>query len=150
IADYYTLRENGEVVYRPTAHYAYHPCDDAVLSMDELFGRAGQQQPHLTIMEEDEITDGADALGVLLYGHDRNAYWYGSCLSIEEARALAPYQNATGLQVTSAVIAGMAWALENPRAGIVESDDTDFARCLAVQRPYLGPVIGEYTDWTPL
>ena len=33
IADYYTLRERkGEAVYRPTCHYAYHPCDDAVLS----------------------------------------------------------------------------------------------------------------------
>ena len=25
IADYFTLRENGKVVYRPTCHYAYHP-----------------------------------------------------------------------------------------------------------------------------
>ena len=26
----------------------------------------------------------------------------------------------------------------------------DFRRCLEVQMPYLGPVIGAYTDWTPL
>jgi homospermidine synthase len=26
----------------------------------------------------------------------------------------------------------------------------DFRRCLGIQRPYLGPVIGQYTDWTPL
>ena len=26
----------------------------------------------------------------------------------------------------------------------------DYARCLEVQRPYLGPVEGIYTDWTPL
>jgi homospermidine synthase len=26
----------------------------------------------------------------------------------------------------------------------------DFARCLEVQMPYLGPVVGVYTDWTPL
>jgi homospermidine synthase len=26
----------------------------------------------------------------------------------------------------------------------------DFKRCLEVQRPYLGDVFGEYTDWTPL
>ena len=63
---------------------------------------------------------------------------------------LAPYQNATGLQVTSAVLAGMVWALENPNAGIVEADEMDFQRCLEVQMPYLGPVIGTYTDWTPL
>ena len=102
------------------------------------------------MLEEDEIVDGIDELGVLLYGNSKNAYWYGSQLSIEEARALAPQQNATGLQVTSAVLAGMVWALENPTAGIVESDEMDFARCLEVQRPYLGPVKGYYTDWTPL
>ena len=87
---------------------------------------------------------------MLLYGHAKNAYWYGSQLSIEETRRIAPYQNATGLQVTSAVLAGMVWALENPKAGIVEADEIDFRRCLEVQTPYLGPVKGFYTDWTPL
>jgi homospermidine synthase len=67
---------------------------------------------------------------VLLYGHDKNAYWFGSRLSLAETRELAPYQNATGLQVTSAVLAGMVWALENPTAGIVEADEIDFKRCL--------------------
>jgi homospermidine synthase len=87
---------------------------------------------------------------VLLYGHAKNAYWYGSQLSIEETRRLAPYQNATGLQVTSAVLAGIVWMLENPERGIVEADEMDFRRCLAIQMPYLGPVIGQYTDWTPV
>jgi homospermidine synthase len=32
IADYFTLRNGRKVVYRPTCHYAYHPCNDAVLS----------------------------------------------------------------------------------------------------------------------
>jgi homospermidine synthase len=150
IADYFTLRRAGRVAYRPTCHYAYHPCDDAVLSLHELAGRQWRAQESWAILDEAEIVDGIDELGVLLYGHDRNAYWYGSQLSIEETRALAPYQNATGLQVTSAVLAGMVWALENPEAGIVETDEIDFKRCLDVQQPYLGPVIGVYTDWTPL
>jgi homospermidine synthase len=150
IADFFTLRQNGKVVYRPTCHYAYHPCDDAMLSLHELAGNAWKAQEDWTILDESEIVDGIDELGVLLYGHDRNAYWYGSQLSIEETRELAPYQNATGLQVTSAVLAGMVWALENPEAGIVEADEVDFKRCLEVQMPYLGPVVGVYTDWTPI
>jgi homospermidine synthase len=150
IADYFTVRENGKVVYRPTCHYAYHPCNDAVLSLHELFGRAGMIQHQKHILDENEIVDGIDELGVLLYGHGKNAYWYGSQLSVDETRLLAPYQNATGLQVTSAVLAGMVWALENPKAGIVEADEMDFRRCLEIQMPYLGPVIGVYSDWTPL
>jgi homospermidine synthase len=150
IADYFTLRERGKVVYRPTCHYAYHPCDDAVLSLHEMAGSGWQMQPEWTILDESDIVDGIDELGVLLYGHAKNAYWFGSQLSIEETRGLAPYQNATGLQVTSAVLAGIVWMLENPDRGIVEADDMDFRRCLEIQRPYLGPVIGRYTDWTPL
>jgi homospermidine synthase len=151
IADYFTVRDGaGQPVYRPTCHYAYHPADDAVLSLHEMFGQAGAMQPAWHILDENEIVDGVDELGVLLYGHGRNAYWYGSQLSVEETRRLAPYQNATGLQVTSAVLAGMVWALENPEAGIVEADEMDFRRCLEIQMPYLGPVIGQYTDWTPL
>ena len=150
IADYLTLRDGDRVVYRPTCHYAYHPANDAVLSLHELFGRAGVLQDKHHILDEHEIIDGVDELGVLLYGHARNAYWYGSQLSIDEARELAPYQNATGMQVTSAVLAGMVWALENPSQGIVEADEMDYRRCLEVQLPYLGPVNGFYTDWTPL
>jgi homospermidine synthase len=155
ISDYFTVREGGpdnggKAIYRPTCHYAYHPCNDAVLSLQEMFGRAGAMQDEHHILDEHEIVDGIDELGVLLYGHAKNAYWYGSQLSVEETRKLAPYQNATGMQVTSAVLAGMVWVLENPDRGIVEADEMDFRRCLEVQRPYLGPMIGTYTDWTPL
>lgn len=65
-------------------------------------------------MLEEEIVTGMDELGVLLYGHEKNAYWYGSQLTIEDTRKRITDQNATALQVTSAVIAGMAWALKNP------------------------------------
>ncbi|MDH7793983.1 MULTISPECIES: homospermidine synthase [unclassified Beijerinckia] len=151
IADYFTVRDAaGKPAFRPTCHYAYHPCNDAVLSLHEMFGQGGKVQDKVHILEEDEIADGIDELGVLLYGHGKNAYWFGSQLSVEEARSIAPYQNATGMQVTSAVLAGMVWALENPTAGIVEADEMDYRRCLEVQLPYLGPVVGVYTDWTPL
>ena len=125
IADYFTVREGTKVIYRPTCHYAYHPCDDAVLSLHELAGAQWKPQQTWHILSEDDIVDGIDELGVLLYGHAKNAYWYGSQLSIEETRRLAPYQNATGLQVTSAVLAGIVWMLENPERGIVEADEMD-------------------------
>ena len=150
IADYYTLREGRKVVYRPTSHYAYHPSNDAVLSMHEMFGGGGSRPAKIHILDENEIVDGMDELGVLLYGHKKNAYWFGSQLRIEDARRLAPYQNATGMQVTSAVLAGMVWAIENPNAGIVETDEIDFKRCLDIQSAYLGKLTGVYTDWTPL
>ena len=149
IADYYTVRDGAQVVYRPTVHYAYHPCDSAVMSVHELAGRNYVQQERQRILMDD-ITAGIDELGVLLAGHRRNAYWYGSQLSIGEARQLVPYNNATSLQVTVAVLSGVVWAMENPNQGLVEPDEMDFRRNLEVCMPYLGPVSGEYTDWTPL
>jgi homospermidine synthase len=149
LADYYTVREGERVVYRPTSHYAYHPSDNAVLSVHEYAGRNWHLQDRKRIMLS-EITRGIDELGVLLAGHQRNAYWYGSQLSIEEARALAPFNSATSLQVTSSALAGMIWAMENPRRGIVEPDELDFERPLEICLPYLGKMVGKYTDWTPL
>jgi homospermidine synthase len=149
LADYYTVKDGDRVVYRPTSHYAYHPCDNAVLSVHEFAGRNWHIQDRKRIMLN-EITQGIDELGVLLAGHAKNAYWYGSQLSIGEARELAPYNSATSLQVTSAALSGMIWAMENPTRGIVEPDEMDFERPLEICRPYLGRVVGKYTDWTPL
>jgi homospermidine synthase len=149
LADFYSVTEGGRVVYRPTSHYAYHPSDAAVLSVHEFAGRNWHLQPRKRIMC-DEIIGGIDELGVLLAGHSKNAYWYGSQLSIAEARKLAPYNSATSLQVTAAALAGMIWAMENPNRGVVEPDDMDFERPLEICMPYLGPVVGQYTDWTPL
>ena len=149
IADYLTLREKGAVHYRPTCHYAYHPCDDAVLSLHELAGKNWHLQGEKRLMM-DEIGKGIDELGVLLMGPQNGVYWYGSRLTIEEARLVAPHNNATSLQVTAAVLAGVVWAIEHPRRGLVEPDEMDFARILEICRPYLGEVVGIWGDWTPL
>ncbi|MFO0996380.1 MAG: saccharopine dehydrogenase C-terminal domain-containing protein [Alphaproteobacteria bacterium] len=149
IADYFSLVEGGTVRYRPTVHYAYHPCDDAVLSLHELAGKNWTLQSNKRLIVN-EIAKGIDELGVLLMGHANGAYWYGSRLSIEEARRLVPYNNATSLQVTAAVLAGMIWAIQNPRVGIIEADGMDHARILEIAGPYLGDMVGAYSDWTPL
>jgi homospermidine synthase len=149
IADLLTLKEGDAATYRPTVHYAYRPCDAAVLSLDEAIGNQLQLQDEQKILR-DEIVSGMDELGILLMGHAKGAYWYGSQLTIEETRKLVPYQNATGLQVTAGVLGAMVWAIEHPRAGIVEADDMDFERVMEIIEPYLGTMAGAYTDWTPL
>ncbi len=150
IADYLSVKKHQQVLYRPTVHYAYHPCDDAVLSVHEFVGRNYILQDSKRILMDEIAPGGIDELGVLLAGHKKNAYWYGSQLSIDEARQLAPYNNATSLQVTVSCLAGMIWAMENPNRGMVEADEMDYKRVLELCTPYLGTLTGEYTDWTPL
>jgi len=67
IADYLTVRDGDKVRYRPTCHYAYHPCDAAVLSVHELAGKGGQIQARKRLIMDD-IVKGVDELGVLLMG----------------------------------------------------------------------------------
>lgn len=149
IADYFTVRRGKKVVYRPTVHYAYRPCDAAMLSLEECFGNMSELQKEQRILLE-EIVSGMDELGVLLMGHKKGAYWYGSQLTMEKTRKLAPYQNATGLQVTAGVLGGMVWAMENPTSGVVEADEIDFERVMEIINPYMGKMTGAYIDWTPL
>ena len=99
-----TVWEKGKAVYRPTMHYAYCPCDCAIVSLNELRCYRYELQPKIRIMN-DEITSGADILGALLMGHAYNAWWVGSDLSIETSRRLVPHQNATTMQVAISVVA---------------------------------------------
>ncbi len=150
IADYLTLREGQQVCYRPTVHYAYLPCDDALLSLHELAGRNWRAQPKQHLLGADEVSSGLDELGVLLLGHARQAYWYGSRLTIEQARHLCPDNTATSLQTAAGVLAGVVWALTHENAGLIEPDEMDSREVLAVASPYLGDLVGIYGDWTPL
>ncbi len=116
MADYFTVRDGKKVTYRPTVHYAYHPCDQAIMSMHEIAGKNLKQQKRQRLIVE-EVTSGRDELGVLLMGHKKGAYWYGSQIDIHEARKLVPYNNATSIQVVAPVLSGIIWALENPDRG---------------------------------
>ena len=58
ISDKLTVWDDGRAVYRPTVHYAYCPCDAAVVSLNELRGYDYQLQAKVRIMN-DEITGGA-------------------------------------------------------------------------------------------
>ena len=149
LADYLTVGDGDHPEYRPTVHYAYHPSDDTVQSVHELAGRNWKLQERHRLVK-DEIVSGMDELGVLLMGHEKGAYWYGSRLSIEQAHALCPHNSATSLQVTAPLVAGVIWALRNPDRGVIDPEEMDYKQVLDFIRPYLGEVVGAYSEWTPL
>jgi homospermidine synthase len=151
IAEYFSVYEKDKVVFRPTVHYAYHPSDIAVLSVDELLGNDSiKPDPKLIRVAMDEITDGHDELGVLVMGHSNVSYWFGSVQDVHTARSLAPYNNATSLQVAAGVLAGVVHVIENPKEGIIEAEDVHYKRAIEVSKPYLGKLVGAYSDWTPI
>jgi homospermidine synthase len=141
--------EGRQAVYRPTVHYAYMPCDNAILSLHELTMRNFKLQPKLRIMA-DEITEGIDELGVLLMGHGLTTWWTGSQLGIHEARQLVPGQNATTLQVAASVLGGVVFLIRHPHEGILVPDQLPHREILDVAGPYLGPCPSVRSSWTPL
>lgn len=149
IADYFSRGDGDSPAYRPTVHYAYHPSNDTVLSVHELEGNNWEMQKMKRVVT-DEIVSGIDELGVLLMGNEKGIYWYGSRLSLEEAHRLCPHNSATALQVTAGVLTGVIYAMKNPTLGVIEADDIPFDEALRVAKPYLGKMVGEYGDWTPL
>jgi homospermidine synthase len=149
ISDKLTVWKDGKAVYRPTMHYAYCPCDNAIISLHELRGRNYELQPKLRIMN-DEITSGADILGALIMGHAYNSWWIGSDLSIEESRRLVPHQNATTMQVAISVVAATMWMIENPDQGVLVPDELPHDYILDISKPYLGRWISKSSNWTPL
>ncbi|MBK9520226.1 MAG: homospermidine synthase [Rhodocyclaceae bacterium] len=149
LASYLTVGTGANPEYRPTVHYVYHPCDDALLSMHELQERNWVLQETQRAIT-DEIISGIDELGVLLIGGRKGVYWFGSRLEIHEARKLAPFNSATSLQVVSGVVAGMIWSIRHPNSGIVEAEEMDFEEVLAIAEPYWGKLVGQYSQWNPV
>jgi homospermidine synthase len=149
LSDRLTVWEDGMAIYRPTVNYVYMPCHETLSSLCELRDRNYELQPRIRILK-DEIISGEDTLGALLMGHSYNSWWTGSILSIDEARSLAPGQNATTLQVAAGVVAAVLWMIENPREGIKLPDDLPHDFVLDIAKPYLGNFISTPSDWTPL
>ena len=160
IADFLTVRDatSGAVLYRPTVHYAYHPCDAALASLHELAGRNWAPQGAKRILGPADVVAGADELGVLLCGMPAPApapaFWFGSVLACADAAAAAEGNSATTLQVTAAVLGALVWLLEHPRAGVVEPEEMEagdgWRRVLDIAEPYVAPLVGRWTAWTPL
>lgn len=149
ISDYLTVKDNDKVVYRPTVHYAYCCSDVAINSLYELEMRNFNMQDKIRIAT-DEIISGHDELGVLLMGHDFNSWWCGTVLTIDEARELVPNQNATTLQVACSVLASVCWIINNPQQGFCVPDDLPYKEILHYAEPYLGKIISQPIDWTPI
>lgn len=148
IANFLTAYDvKGNLSYRPTVYFAYRPAALASQSLEAWYDN-GYVKPLSKIVIRDEVIAGHDEMGVL-FVFEGGAYWYGSTLNIEEARTLAPFNNATTMQVVAGILGALAWMLQHPRASVVEPESMDHQIVLHTALPYLGTVCGVFTDWQP-
>jgi homospermidine synthase len=149
ICDHLTVWDGDSVIYRPTVHYAYCPSDAAWASFVELEGAQYAYPDNQRIMN-DEIISGRDELGVLVMGHPYKAWWTGMLTSIAEARALAPHQSATTVQVAASILGAVDWLLRSPTEGVRVPDELPWRDVIAVATPYIGTTWSGPLAWDPV
>lgn len=149
ICDHLTVWDGGTAIYRPTVHYAYCPSDVAWASFIELEGNEYEYPERQRILN-DEIVSGRDELGALIMGHPYRSWWTGMLTTIDEARAVAPHQNATTVQVAASILGAVDWMLRAPREGVRVPDELPWRDVLNVARPYVGTTWSGPIDWDPL
>ena len=150
IAEYLTVGAGEQPRYRPTVHYAYHPSDDTVLSLHELAGRnwraparqrVAQGRARRRARRARRAADGAPQGRVLVrLAARRSTTRVRSARTTARPACRSPPASSRAASGRSAI----------PSADVVEPDELPFDEILDLARPYLGEMIGVYTDWTPL
>lgn len=148
IASLLTHRNLGKLEYRPTVYYAYQPAPLAQSSLQKWIDSGYAAPVHTTLLKE-TLATGFDELGVLFL-FPGGCYWYGSTLALAQARAIAPHNNATSMQVIAGILSAMDWMTKNPDSGIVEAEAMlPHNELLVSAHPLLGEVRGVLGAWQP-
>jgi homospermidine synthase len=141
------LKKYKNFTYQPSIYFVYHPCPSAVFAIRNPAVRK-RPTPKQKQLLFDDIIEGHDEFGILIFRKDSpDVYWFGSRLDIHEARHLAPNNNATSLQVSAGILAGLVWIIENPEQGLIEPEAVNFERALEIATPYLGKLEGHWVRW---
>ncbi len=148
IAEHLAIYRYNKLIYRPTVYFAYRPSEVALLSLEECDLNQGALHEKHTVMTDD-ISHGADELGILLMGHPLKSWWMGSILSIDDARKCVPNSNTTILQTAIPLIAALIWIFKNPNRGFNNPEDLPYKEILEITRPYLGKIVSCPVDWSP-
>lgn len=149
ISHFLTVKKSGKAVYRPTVHYAYMLPDCAIVSLVEYQANGCPDVLKNERVIKDDIISGKDTLGCLFMSPKYGKWWTGSDLSIEQSRKLIPHQNATVVQVSPAVLAGIITMISKPDLGPVFPEDMDSYEVMRYIKPYLGLWISKPIVWEP-
>ena len=132
IADYYTVRDGAQVVYRPTVHYAYHPCDSAIVSIHEFVGT--QLRATGAAAHHDGRHHAAASTSSACCSRATRRMPTGTARSCPSRRRASSRLTTTPPACRSPrpCLSGVVWAMENPNCGIVEPDEMDFRRSIDI------------------
>ena len=151
IGNMLTVKEDGNIRYKPSVYYVYHPCNDARQSLEEMKEKNYEYQKYYRLLTN-EISTGRDELGVTFFLENGDVYWIGSLMSVEEARDIYgneynKYINATIVQVIAGYVSGILYMLDlaknpaNNYNGVMFAEDLPYKEILRYSFPFLGDFV---------
>jgi homospermidine synthase len=132
-----TYDKNGKIKYAPTTLFVYSP---SKIAADFMFDveRHNRVQPKKTKVLYEELTGGTEHVGIFVLGETFNPVWVGNSVSLPNARRFGHVNTPTILQVSTGVLAGLCWVLENKdKRGIFYPEDLDANYVLRIIEKYM-------------
>jgi homospermidine synthase len=146
-----SLDKDGNKIkeWSPSVYYVYHPSDATMESIYELRERNYEYQQNIRLLTE-EITEGADELGLTFFLENGDVFWIGSLLDIDEARELFENKlnhriNATVVQVAGGYLSGIMRVVElsneGRKLGVLVPDDMPYKHIYKMMEPFYGEFV---------
>lgn len=148
------VKKDGILLYKPSVYYVYNPCDSARLSIEEFKEKDFRYQKKYRLLT-DEITEGRDILGLTFFLENKEVYWIGSTLCVDEAREIYEnsfnkWVNATNVQVMIGYLSGLIHIIdllkENKYEGLLTPEDLPYKKIMKFSEPFLGEFIFKKID----
>jgi homospermidine synthase len=129
--------------YVPKISYVYSPSQTTQKCLQMMKANNYKEPENNYVFTQKDITkkDTFDSLGALCHFRDGRKFWCGTVLTNEQTLKLLGkniYINATQLQVAISVLAGIEWMIENPKRGIITTEEIPYKYILKRCIPYWG------------
>lgn len=147
LAQFLQIKNNSQIIYRPTVYYSYLVPDNAKLMCHYLdYCLDADFLPfNEHVLRSDEIISGFDSVGCLAFFSNESQnelagkrYWIGSIMSNDLAKNRFPEINVTCMQVGISLLACVEWMIQHPYKGIIEPEEVDTSFILNYCNKWLG------------
>lgn len=129
--------------YTPKISYVYNSCPISNMGLDAIKSANYKEPPNSEVFFQPDIIDKSsfDSMGALLQFKDNKRWWCGTVLDNNEVIKILGKNcksNATQLQVSIAVLAGVEWIMKNRNEDLITAEEIPYDSIIKRCIPYWG------------
>lgn len=155
IAKSLEVKEDNEIIYRPSVMFLYSPCKYARDFLQQSKGKEGSDKTIIRgyaypddyeILYPEKISSGTEYVGVLILGDKFNPVWVGNRIErsfLNKDKKSSLWQTPTITPVAISALAAVCWMLKHKEeGGIYFPDDImDYSYILKIAEKYISKTI---------